>query len=793
MNHLLQLTRMLLFSHFWSAMKSGFSVRHERRQTQAANDALVLSGGASQGDFEVGAVRRLSELEFQPGLIVGTSVGSINAVKLVESGTLATPNQPSGLEQIWLGLSSNASMYVPNPAFNLSAIQAQVGNITGDEISALVNTGVATLGTPLLAGLGAMVWLGTLGIDLNRLSQAIQQLQNAQSLYLLDPIKTLLNDPNVLDLNKVASSLIKLLVTTVSLETGDLRFVNQHGVLLNDNAQTPHLEAGAVAQACQGAANNVATALANVQEIMGTRIDYTEASYQRALAGANAALQKAQQALVVCEQQNPNSPQQVVVPVPDAVLASASIPFVFPPVKLGHDNYVDGGVRQLAPIIGAIASGASNVWAVLANHISVPPLPMVDQLTGANVTGYGSADFLQIAERVAEDIMPEQVAQASITPLVAWGSATVTIVQPETGTVPPDIHNGFTVDPGLIRIRMAHGYMRTDDINTARTLRGNGWAAVADQISQLLYTIDIVNLQYQIWLREHDFHGLAPHMTPLGTVQEPQTVTESDPQSVVLADIRRMKQQLQLLVQLRTMGLAQVGSQIVLDRPIQGAVPNQPFPLSAWWLNWEAHQFPTSGTPWDSTTPFTPLPLPGPKPAVTLSSTSLDFGTVGVGNPGPNKTVTVSNSGTAPLTITSVSLSGANPNAYTQTSTCSGATLAAGMSCTASVTFSPSVAGPLPATLTFTDNASNSPQGIALTGVGQPVSTTISFPNLVGQTPQIAGTIATHAGLRMQITQVVPGSSGPDTVVAQTPAALSIVPPNTTIDVTVAHYKGINP
>ena len=33
----------------------------------AASDALVLSGGASQGDFEVGAVRRLFELGFQPG------------------------------------------------------------------------------------------------------------------------------------------------------------------------------------------------------------------------------------------------------------------------------------------------------------------------------------------------------------------------------------------------------------------------------------------------------------------------------------------------------------------------------------------------------------------------------------------------------------------------------------------------------------------------------------------------------------------------------------------------------
>ncbi|GAC1404156.1 MAG: hypothetical protein NVSMB49_22440 [Ktedonobacteraceae bacterium] len=73
------------------------------------------------------------------------------------------------------------------------------------------------------------------------------------------------------------------------------------------------------------------------------------------------------------------------------------------------------------------------------------------------------------------------------------------------------------------------------------------------------------------------------------------------------------------------------------------------------------------------------------------------------------------------------------------------------------------------------------------------VGAAVEVPNLVGQSPNDASSIAQQAGLWMQVTQVVPGSPEGDSVVAQTPAAHSHVPPHTTIRVTVAHYKGIIP
>lgn len=49
---------------------------------------------------------------------------------------------------------------------------------------------------------------------------------------------------------------------------------------------------------------------------------------------------------------------------PQHALASAAIPLLFPPVQLGNQLYVDGGVRQNTPIAPAIRLGATHVLVV---------------------------------------------------------------------------------------------------------------------------------------------------------------------------------------------------------------------------------------------------------------------------------------------------------------------------------------------------------------------------------------------------------------------------------------------
>ena len=107
-------------------------------------------------------------------------------------------------------------------------------------------------------------------------------------------------------------------------------------------------------------------------------------------------------------------------------------------------------------------------------------------------------------------------------------------------------------------------------------------------------------------------------------------------------------------------------------------------------------------------------------PAVTLSPTSLAFGNVIEGVTTTGKNVTLTNSGGSTLNL-SIATSGDFAQA-TSSKPC-GTTLAAGKNCTIKVTFTPEQPGARTGNLTITDNASNSPQTVPLSGTGEPQAT----------------------------------------------------------------------
>lgn len=100
-------------------------------------------------------------------------------------------------------------------------------------------------------------------------------------------------------------------------------------------------------------------------------------------------------------------------------------------------------------------------------------------------------------------------------------------------------------------------------------------------------------------------------------------------------------------------------------------------------------------------------------PTATLSATSLTFASQTDGTTSSAQTLTLTNSGTAALAVTTIATSGD----FAQTDTC-GMSVAIGAKCTIAVTFTPIVAGTRTGTLTFTDNASGSPQIVVLSGTG---------------------------------------------------------------------------
>jgi sugar lactone lactonase YvrE len=104
-------------------------------------------------------------------------------------------------------------------------------------------------------------------------------------------------------------------------------------------------------------------------------------------------------------------------------------------------------------------------------------------------------------------------------------------------------------------------------------------------------------------------------------------------------------------------------------------------------------------------------------PQATLAPNPLPFPSTPVGTSATALPITLTNPGTAALAISSISVTGTNATSFSQTNTC-GTSLAAAASCTITVGFTPSVTGNLSASITVADNATGSPQTVALTGVG---------------------------------------------------------------------------
>jgi Abnormal spindle-like microcephaly-assoc'd, ASPM-SPD-2-Hydin len=115
----------------------------------------------------------------------------------------------------------------------------------------------------------------------------------------------------------------------------------------------------------------------------------------------------------------------------------------------------------------------------------------------------------------------------------------------------------------------------------------------------------------------------------------------------------------------------------------------------------------------------------------TLSPTSLTFSTQGIRTTSAAKAVTLINTGTASLTITSIAITGINAVEFAQTDNC-GSSLAAGASCTISVTFMPTVSGIRTAAVSIADNAAGSPQQVTLSGIGSYLLSGICFAPCFG-------------------------------------------------------------
>ena len=110
-----------------------------------------------------------------------------------------------------------------------------------------------------------------------------------------------------------------------------------------------------------------------------------------------------------------------------------------------------------------------------------------------------------------------------------------------------------------------------------------------------------------------------------------------------------------------------------------------------------------------------------PGPVLNATPASLSFAGTDVGSSSAAKAVTVTNSGTSPAAVSGVAVTGD----FSQTNNCS--SVAAGSSCTVTVTFQPTASGTRTGTLTVTSNANNSPATVSLTGSGIGATTNLAL------------------------------------------------------------------
>lgn len=134
------------------------------------------------------------------------------------------------------------------------------------------------------------------------------------------------------------------------------------------------------------------------------------------------------------------------------------------------------------------------------------------------------------------------------------------------------------------------------------------------------------------------------------------------------------------------------------------------------------------------------------QPVITPNATPpFNAGPVALGTSGAGINVRLDNTGTSDLVITNVQVSGPPFTFITTSGSCDrglpgSLTVAAFSSCQISVRFTPTVVGVANGTYTLTDNASGSPQTLALTGTGMIPSAYVPSTTLLSFGPQALGT-----------------------------------------------------
>jgi predicted acylesterase/phospholipase RssA len=501
--------------------------------------AIVLSGGGSRGDFEIGAVRCLYDRGVTPSILCGTSVGAINAAKLAEGENVANPAQGlTGLEAIWFSLMRNTDMYLEEAWLRHPDMDPRVADLLrGTSATLTVNPPAhdSTWGffsdmAYLIQGLSFLVSEGQ--PILKSLAVIVNE---ARGLYSLSPIMGRMQsgfDPTLLAAWAAAGGKLRLAI--VALESGRLRYVTETGRVIERDGgdvldlDTPPADCTTLAQSLRSLETEIAQ-LQSERQTLQAELGRAAPGEKPAIAAQIRALNKqigdkglaARQVsaqLEACIRAHPTPPLRLIDLRP-GILASASIPGIFLPVRLGRESYVDGGIREVIPLQAAVDLGATQIFAVHSSSRTVVPFQ-----TPAR------AGVLAITARSLKDLAIDEIDLNDRNVVIPPGASAPTIVHIEPEE---DLHDITVIDPGLIRVCRDYGYMRAADAYDG--------AQVTDDRKRLATAIAL--LRRDTWRLENR-HAGQPDPTIPG-----QPAPPADPS--LQATINQQKAQLAALIAAR--------------------------------------------------------------------------------------------------------------------------------------------------------------------------------------------------------------------------------------------------
>jgi hypothetical protein len=181
-----------------------------------------------------------------------------------------------------------------------------------------------------------------------------------------------------------------------------------------------------------------------------------------------------------------------------------------------------------------------------------------------------------------------------------------------------------------------------------------------------------------------------------------------------------------------------------------------------------------------------------PQPSLSLSSVTFGSQVVGTTSSPQGVTLANTNNGTAPLTLSSIVITGANAGDFSQTNNCP-ASLAVGANCQINIIFVPTATDVRNASLSITDNATNSPQMASLTGVGQDFSLAPGSQTTAtvspGQSASYTVAVAPSGGFNQTVTLSCSGAPAHSTC-SMSPSSVTLSGSATTATVTVTTAGG---